>query len=332
MAEPVNARASMKAIVYEQYGSPDMLRLTELPKPLPTDDEILIRIHAVSINGSDREGLIGRPAYARMAGLRKPRHPILGSDIAGVVEAVGSNITEFKPGDHVFGELPGYRGGFAEYVCTHGRTLMLKPPTLTFEQAAAIPQGGVIALNGIVTKGSVQPGQKVLINGAGGSAGTFAVQLAKLQGAEVTGVDNAHKQDLMRSLGADHVIDYDRHDFAASGRQYDLILDLIAHRSVFACARAVRPNCTYYIVGGSTAVLLQTAVLGSWVGGAAKGRVRVLIVPQNRKDLIAITELCETGAVVPVIDRRYPLAETAAAMRRVTDGLAQGKVVITMED
>jgi len=315
----------MKAIVYEKYGSPDVLHLADVPKPTPTDDQILIRILAVSINGSDREALIGRPAYARMGGLRKPRHPILGSDIAGVVEAVGKNITEFKPGDDVFGELPGYRNGFAEYACTHGKTLMVKPPALTFEQAAAIPQGGVIALNGIRTKGRVQAAQKVLINGAGGSAGMFAIQLAKLHGAEVTAVDNAHKLDFMRSLGANHVIDYERVDFIANGQQYDLVLDLIAHRSTVACARALRPNGTYYIVGGSTAVLLQTLFLGPFI---RQRRMRVLVVPQNRKDLVAITELCEKGDVVPVIDRQYPLRETAEAMRYVISGRAQGKVVV----
>jgi NADPH:quinone reductase-like Zn-dependent oxidoreductase len=318
----------MKAIVYEEYGSPDVLHLADVPKPTPTDSQILIKIHAVSINGSDREGLIGKPAYARMGGLRKPRHGVLGSDIAGVVEGVGKNITEFKVGDEVFGELPGYRNGLAEYVCTHGKTLVLKPRTFTFEQAAAIPQGGVIALNGICTKGRVQPGQRVLINGAGGSAGMFAIQLAKLQGAEVTAVDNAYKLDFMRSLGADHVIDYNREDFTATGKQYDLILDLIAHRSALTNARALRRQGTYYIVGGSTAVLLQTLLLGPLIGITRKRRMRVLVVPQNRKDLIEITGLCEQGDVVPVIDRRYPLLEAAEAMRYIISGRAQGKVVI----
>lgn len=193
-----------------------------------------------------------------------------------------------------------------------------------------LPQGGVIALNGIRSKGRVEPGQKVLINGAGGSAGVFAIQLAKLHGAEVTGVDNAHKQDLMRSLGADHVIDYNREDFTASGNQYDLILDLIAYRSVFASVRALRPNGTYYVVGGSAAVLFQTLLLGPWIRRTKKRNMRVLVVPQNRKDLIAITELCEKGDVVPVIDRQYPLRETAEAMRYVTEGRARGKVVITL--
>jgi NADPH:quinone reductase-like Zn-dependent oxidoreductase len=321
----------MKAVVYEQYGPPDVLHVAELPEPIPTDDQIRIAIHAVSINGSDREALIGEPAYARMGGLRKPRYPILGSDIAGVVESVGRNITEFKPGDEVFGELPGYRNGFAEYVCTHGKTLMVKPPSLTFAQAAAIPQGGVIAFNGIVTKGRVQPGQQVLINGGGGSGGVFAIQLAKLLGAQVTAVDNAHKLDFMRTLGADHVIDYTREDFATSGKQYDLILDLIAYRSVFASVRALRPHGTYYVVGGLTRVLLQTALLGPWIRSTKKRKARVLVVPQNRKDLAAITELCTNGDVIPIIDRQYPLIETVDAMRYVSEGRARGKVVVTIK-
>jgi len=232
----------MKAIVRYQYGSPEVLKLEEVEKPTPKDDEVLIKIHAVSINGSDREGLIGKPLYVRIGGLRKPGYLILGSDIAGRVEQAGKSITHFRPGDEVFGKIPGYHGGFAEYACAPESTLLRKPDSLTFDEAAAIPQGGVIALNGIREKGQVQPGQHVLINGAGGSAGSFAVQLAKLYGAEVTGVDNAFKIDFLRSLGADLVIDYTREDFTKTGKQYDLILDLIAHRSVFAYRRGAKPN------------------------------------------------------------------------------------------
>jgi NADPH:quinone reductase-like Zn-dependent oxidoreductase len=321
----------MRAIVYERYGSPDVLHLAELPKPVPADGEILVKIHAVSINGSDREGLTGKPLYARMRGLRRPGDPILGSDVAGRVESVGGSHTEFKPGDEVFGELPGYHGGFAEYACTDGKTMMRKPAGLTFEQAAAIPQAGVIALRGIRDTGRVQPGQKVLINGGGGSAGSFAIQLARLCGAEVTGVDNAGKLEFMRSLGADQVIDYEREDFTAGGGRYDLVLDLIAHRSVFACQRALRPNGTYWLVGGSTAILVQALLLGGWIRRARGRSVRVLVVPQNRADLAAITELCEAGKVVPPIDRCYPLAEAPEALRSVVEGRARGKVVITMD-
>ena len=309
----------------DAYGPPDVLRLTDLPKPVPGDDEILIRIHAVSINGSDREGLIGKPLYARMGGLRK----VLGSDIAGTVEAVGKDHTEFKPGDEVFGEIPGYRGGFAEYVATHGRTMMLKPATLTFEQAAAIPQGGVIAYNGIVTKGKVRAGQRVLINGGGGSAGCFAIQLAKMCGAHVTGVDNAHKLDFMRSLGADDVIDYEREDFTRRG-PYDLVMELIGHRSIFDYQRALRRGGTFFFVGGSVGLLFPVLLGGPLIALLREKKLRLLAVPQNRKDLVAITELCTAGKIVPVIDRQYPLSEAREAMRYVADGRALGKVVLTV--
>ena len=322
----------MKAVVYTEYGSPDVLHLAEVDTPVPADDEALIRIHAVSLNGSDREGLIGKPSYARMGGLRRPRHPILGSDIAGRVEAVGRNHTEFKPGDDVFGEIPGYRGGLAEYVCTHGRTMARKPAGLSFEEAAAIPQGGVIALRGIRDQGRVQAGQRVLINGGAGSAGSFAIQLARLYGAEVTGVDGTGKLDFMRSLGADHVIDYTGQDFTTNGKQYDLILDLIAHRSVSAYQRALRPEGTCFFVGGSAAVLFQILLLGPWIRRARSKNLRLLMVPQNRKDLLAITELCESGTIAPAIDRRYTLAEAPDAFRYVVDGHAKGKVVLTVLD
>ena len=321
----------MKAIVRREYGSADVLQLTEVEKPTPTDDELLIKVHAVSINGSDREGLIGKPLYARLGGLRRPAYPILGSDIAGRVEVVGKSNTQFKPGDEVFGEIPGYHGGFAEYVCTSGTTLALKPPSMTFEEAAAIPQAGVIALQGIRDKGQVQPGQKVLMNGAGGGAGSFAIQLAKLYGAEVTGVDNTGKLDYLRSLGADHVIDYTREDFTKNGKQYDLILDVIAHRSVFAYARALRPNGTYFFVGGSVATLFQILFLGPLMRKMTGKNIRILMVAQNRKDLIAVTELCEAGEIRPVIDRKYPFSEVPEAMRYVGEGRAKGKVIITME-
>jgi len=322
----------MKAVVYRNYGSPNVLRLEDVKKPTPTDEEVLIKVYAVSINGSDREGLIGKPLYARIGGLVKPSRQILGSDIAGRVEFTGKNNTEFKPGDEVFGEIPGYHGGFAEYVCTSGRTMAPKPASMTFEEAAAIPQAGVIALRGIREKGQVQPGQRVLINGAGGSAGSFAVQLAKLYGAEVTGVDNSGKLDFMRSLGADHVIDYTREDFTRNGKQYDLILDVIAHRSVFAYTRALRPNGTCLFVGGSVAVLLQILLLGPLIRRTAGKNIQVLVVPQNRKDLVAIAELCEAGRVIPVIDRQYSLSEVPEALRYVADGRAKGKVVISLED
>jgi NADPH:quinone reductase-like Zn-dependent oxidoreductase len=321
----------MKAVIYTEYGPPEVLQLKEVAKPTPRDDEVLVRIHAVSVNGSDREGLIGKPLYARMGGLRKPRHQILGSDIAGRIEMVGRDIRDFRTGDEVFGEIPGYHGGFAEYACLPEKTLARKPAAMSFEEAAAIPQGGVIAFRAIRSRGDVEPGQKVLINGAGGAAGTFAVQLAKSSGAEVTAVDDAGKLDFLRSLGADHVIDYTREDFTRNEEQYDLILDVMAHRSVFAYARALRPKGTSYVVGGSVPVLLQTLLLGPLIRLTGGKKVRLLAVPQNREDLLSITKLCEAGEVRPVIDKRFSLSEVPEALRYVSEGRQKGKVVIVVE-
>jgi NADPH:quinone reductase-like Zn-dependent oxidoreductase len=321
----------MKAIVYHNYGSPDVLKLEEVKKPTPTDDEILIKVYAVSVNRSDWEGLIGKPLYARFGGLLKPSNTILGSDVAGRVEMAGKNHSPFQVGDEVFGEMGNYHGGFAEYVRTRGRILALKPARMTFEEVAAIPQAGVIALQGMRDKGQVQRGQKVLINGAGGGAGTFAVQLAKLYGAEVTGVDNTGKLDFMRSFGADHVIDYTQEDFTKNGKQYDLILDLVAYRSVFAYQRALKPNGSYFAVGGSLATFFQILLLGPWIRRITSRKIHILAVQRNRKDLVHITELCESGKVVPVIDRRYPLSEVPEALRYLGEGHVRGKVVITLQ-
>jgi NADPH:quinone reductase-like Zn-dependent oxidoreductase len=321
----------MKAIVYRQYGSPDVLKLEEVEKPVPKDDEILVKVHAVSVNRSDWEGLIGEPLYARMGGLRNPSNTILGSDIAGTVERVGKNNNQFQPGDAVFGEMTDYHGGFAEYVCTNGKILALKPSSMTFEQAAAIPQAGVIALQGIRDKGQIRSGQHVLINGAGGGTGMFAIQLAKLYGAEVTGVDNTGKLEFMRSLGVDHVIDYTREDFTKNQKQYDFILDLIAYRSAFAYARALKPGGRYYAVGGSVATFLQFLLFGPWIRRSSGKNVHLLVVQRNRKDLEAITELCVAGKVKPVIDKRYALQDAPEALRYLGEGHAKGKIVITVE-
>jgi NADPH:quinone reductase-like Zn-dependent oxidoreductase len=242
----------------------------------------------------------------------------------------GRNIRRFQPGDEVFGDTQGRMGGFAEYVCARESALALKPASMTFEEVAAIPQAAVIALQGIRDKGRVQPGQKVLISGAGGGAGTFAVQLAKLYGAEVTGVDNTGKLDFMRSLGADHVIDYTREDFTKNGKQYDLILDVVAHRSVFAYKRALKSNGSYFLTGGSVATIFQILLLGPWIRATTGKRIRILAVQPNLKDMVYITELYEAGKVVPVIDRRYPLSEVPEALRYLGEGRAKGKVVITV--
>jgi NADPH:quinone reductase-like Zn-dependent oxidoreductase len=320
----------MKAIVYTKYGPPEVLQLKEVAKPTPKDDEVLIKVQAVSVNRSDWEGLRGKPLYARIGGLLRPRHQILGSDIAGRVEMAGRNISRYQPGDEVFGDILPRLGGFAEYVCAPENTLALKPARMTFEEAAAIPQSAVIALQGIRDKGQIQPGQKVLINGAGGGAGAVAVQLAKLYGAEVTGVDNTGKLDFMRSLGADHVIDYTQEDFTKNGKQYDLILDIVAHRSVFACKRALRSDGRYYLAGGSVATMLQILLLGPWISMIANKRIRILAVQPSLEDMVYVTELYEAGKVTSVIDKTYALSEVPEAIGYVGDGHAQGKVVITV--
>jgi NADPH:quinone reductase-like Zn-dependent oxidoreductase len=320
----------MKAIVHDKYGPPDLLRLEEVAKPVPGDNQALIKVIAASVNRSDWEGLVGKPLYARLGGLLRPGRRIPGSDVAGRVEAVGRNVTLFQPGDEVFGLLTTYSGGFAEYACASEKALALKPAGLTFEQAAAIPQAGLIALQGIRTKGKVQAGQQVLINGAGGAAGMFAIQLAKSAGAEVTGVDNAGKLDFMRSLGADHVIDYTREDFTRSRKEYDLVLDVIAYRSVFAYRRVVKPGGNYFFVGGSVATAFQLLLLGSWIRRRTGRNLRVLAVATSGKELVQLAELCEAGEVVLAIDRHYPLRDVPEALRYLGEGRARGKLVITV--
>lgn len=318
----------MKAISYARYGPPDVLRPTDVPKPTPADDEILVRVRSVSVNRSDWEALTGKPFYARLGGLFRPRNHILGSDVAGQVEAAGSSHSQFKPGDEVFGEMSGYCGGFAEYVCTRGSYWAIKPAELSFEQAAAIPQAGVIAVQGL--RNRILPGQSVLINGAGGGAGSFAIQLAKIYGAEVTGVDNTAKLDFMFSLGADHVIDYTREDFTRQGRRYDLIIDLIASRSAFAYVRALKPNGKYYAVGGSLPTFLQLLFLAPLIRRISRRQVGLLMVQRNRADLEFISDLCASGTIVAPVDRRYPLSETPDALRYLGEGRAKGKLVIVV--
>jgi NADPH:quinone reductase-like Zn-dependent oxidoreductase len=242
----------------------------------------------------------------------------------------GRNISRFQPGDEVFGDILGRLGGFAEYVCAPENRLALKPASMTFEEAAAIPQSAVIALQGIRDKGQIQPGQKVLINGAGGGAGAVAVQLAKLYGAEVTGVDNTGKLDFMRTLGADHVIDHTREDFTKNGEQYDLILDIVAHRSVFAYKRALRSNGRYFLAGGSVATMLQILLLGPWISMIANKKIRILAVRPSLEDMVYVTELYEAGKVTSVIDKTYALSEVPEAIGYVGDGHAKGKVVISV--
>ncbi|MES2731924.1 MAG: NAD(P)-dependent alcohol dehydrogenase [Bacteroidota bacterium] len=326
----------MKAIVYHTYGSPDVLQLEEIEKPLPKDDEVLIKVYAASVNSWDWDLVRGKPyVYRLLFGLLKPKYKIIGSDIAGRVEAVGRNIQQFRPGDEVFGDISGSGfGAFAEYVCAPENALALKPACMTFEQAAAIPQAAVLALQGL---GHIQPGQKVLINGAGGGVGTFAIQMAKSFGAEVTGVDSTEKLDLMRLLGADHVIDYTKEDFIArqvanKGQGYDLILDMVSYRSLFDYKLALSPQGIYVMIGGTIPVILQAAFLGSFISMTGTKKMGLLMHKPNTKDLNLITALFEAGKVLPIIDRCYTLSEVAEAVRYLGEGHTKGKVVIVLEN
>jgi NADPH:quinone reductase-like Zn-dependent oxidoreductase len=320
----------MKAVVYTRYGGPDVLRLTDADIPVPGDGQVLVKVHAVSLNASDWEMLRGKPLYARIGGPFRPRHHVLGSDIAGRVAATGRNAARFKPGDDVFADILSSTGGFAEYVCVPQAALAPIPAGLTYEQAAALPQAGAIALQGIRDKGRVQPGQKVLVNGGGGGSGMYAVQLAKLDGAEVTGVDNAEKLEFMRSLGADHVIDYAREDFTRNRRGYDLILDLAGYRPAFAYRRSLMPGGRYLYVGGSVATLLQVLMIGPVLGRAGRKSIRLLAVRLGVQHLDPLVELIGAGKITTVIDRRFPLSAVPEALRYLGEGHAKGKVVVTV--
>jgi len=320
----------MKAIVYNEYGPPEVLHLEEVPQPVPRDNEVLVRIRTVSINDWDWGLLTGTPLANRfISGIRKPKYRILGSDIAGQVEAVGRSVRRFQPGDAVFGDLSGRWGGFAEYVSAREDALTLKPAGMTFEEAAAIPQAGLLAWQGIREKGQVLPGQRVLINGAGGGAGTFAIQIAKSFGAEVTGVDSTRKLDTMHALGADQVIDYTQEDFTRKGQRYDWIIDFAGYHPVRDYQRALSPQGNYIIVGGATTLVSQIIFLGPLIS-LTTGKKMSLLLHQANRGLDAMTELCAAGKVRPAIDQRYPLCEAAAALRYFGAGQARGKIVITV--
>jgi len=325
----------MKAIVCTKYGPPDVLQLKEVEKPIPKDNEALVKVHAASVNAADLEFLKGvfvvRLLYQ---GLLKPKNTIPGSDIAGQVEAVGKKVKKFQSGDEIWGDLsyPLGFGAFAEYVCIPENALRIKPASMTFEEAAAVPTAAVVALQNLLGKGQIQPGQKVLINGAGGGAGTFAVQLAKYFGAEVTGVDSTEKLDMLRSIGADHVIDYTQEDFTKNGQHYDLILDVVVHRSIFDYKRALSPKGIFVMVGGSMTRVFLNILLGSLISMTGSKKMgTVMWRPNKKEDLVLLEELFEAGKVVPVIDRHYPLSEVPEALRYLKEGHAQGKVVITVE-
>jgi NADPH:quinone reductase-like Zn-dependent oxidoreductase len=319
------AGTGVKAVVGDRYGSPDVLRVEEVPVPSPGAGQVRLKVAATSVNLSDWEGLRGSPAYARLGGLRSPARRTLGSDIAGVVDDVGEGVTGFRPGDEVYGDNLALMGGFAEYALAPQSALAHKPAELTFAEASTIPQAGAIALRG--TERAVAGG-RVLINGAGGGSGSFAIQLAKRLGAHVTGVDNATKQDFMRSVGADDVIDYRLEDFTRTTQPYDLILDLVAHRSVFAYRRALAPSGTYRCVGGSVRALLRVLTVGSVVGRITGRSIGVLVVKQGPAHFEPLADLCVTGDVKIHIDRAFALDEVPAALAHVGEGRALGKVVV----
>jgi len=321
----------MKAILFTKYGSPDVLELTETEKPTPKDKQVLVKVHAASANPLDWHHMRGAPFLVRLSdGFLKPKDPKLGADIAGVVEAVGENVTEFKPADEVFGVCS---GGFAEYALAGESRLALKPTTLSFEAAAAVPVAGFTALQGLRDSGKIQAGQKVLINGAAGGVGSFAVQIAKAYEAEVTGVCSTRNLDMVRSIGANHVIDYIQEDFTKSGQEYDLIYDAVGNRSVFDLRRALTPQGTCIITGfGGMLRLITQMILGPLVSKKEGKKVAFQgIATTPKEDLLDIKELLEAGKVVPVIDRCYPLEETAQAIRYLEKRHAQGKVVISAE-
>jgi NADPH:quinone reductase-like Zn-dependent oxidoreductase len=322
--------------VYCDYGSADVLRLEEVEKPTPEDDQVLIKVHAAAVNPLDWHFMRGTPYPMRLqAGLRKPQVTRLGVDFAGTVEAVGSKVTQFKPGDDVFG---GRTGAFAEYVCAgEDRAVVLKPANVTFEQAASVPIAAVTALQALRDRGQVKPGQKVLINGASGGVGTFAVQIAKSFGAEVTGVCSSRNVDMVRAIGADHVIDYTREDFTKSGQRYDVILDNVVNHSVSECRRVLRPKGKYIIIGGGGpdagrwiepfAAPIKAFALSRFVSQD----MGMFLAQLNKKDLSTLGDLMQAGTVTPVIDRRYPLSEVPAAIRYLEEGHARGKVVINLD-
>ncbi len=324
----------MKAIVCEEYGPPDVLQLQEVEKPAPKDNEVLIKIHAAALNKGDWYAMTGKPFMVRLTdGFLKPKDEILGMDAAGRVEAVGKNAEQFQPGDEVFGDISwSGKGGYAEYVAVPENVLALKPSNISFEEAAAAPVSAVVALQCIRDTGQIQAGQKVLVNGASGGVGTFAVQIAKSYGTEVTAVCSTGKMEMARSIGADHAIDYTQEDFTQNGKAYDLIIGANGNPPLSDIKRALSPTGTYVCIGGPISHIFKTMLLGPLMskkgGKQLKGSGPAI---QSQEDLVVVKELLEAGKIVPVIDRRYPLSETAEAFRYFGEGHAEGKIVITVE-
>src|SRR5271157_559191 len=320
----------MKAIVHTQYGPPDVLQLSEIAVPTPADNEVLIKIYAASVNPLDSFSMRGPLFFLPMiGGLLKPKYKVIGCDIAGRVEAVGRHVKQFQPGDEVFGGKG--VGGFAEYVCAVEDKLALKPANLSFEDAAAVPVAAITALQGLRDKGRIQRGQKVLVDGASGGVGTFAGQIAKSFGAEVTAVCSTRNVETARSIGADHVIDYTREDFTQSGQRYDLIFAANAYHSIFDYRRALTQDGIYVMVGGGWVQIFQALLLGPLLSRIGSKKICFFVASINKKDLVLLKDLLEAGKIVPIIDRRYPLSHVAEALRYLGEGHAQGKVVITFE-
>ncbi|WP_260870881.1 NAD(P)-dependent alcohol dehydrogenase [Paenibacillus xylanexedens] len=323
---------AMNALVYDTYGTPEVLRLEKVAIPVPKDHEVLIEVHATSVNSWDWDLLRGKPFVTRIGAVRKPRYRILGADVAGRVIAVGAAATRFKPGDEVFGDLSGCNwGGFAEYVCATESALTSKPAGINYAQAAAIPQAAVLALQGLRDRGDLQKGQRVLINGAGGGVGTFAIQYAKLLGAEVTGVDSADKLSMLIAVGADHVLDYRKVDFTARGVQYDLILDVIGKHSAFALKRALVSGGIYVMVGGPMRRIILNLLWAPIIARLEHKQIKLLVHKPNHEDQEVWKELVESGQVLPIVDREYLLSEGAQAIQDLGEGRVKGKVIVSIK-
>lgn len=320
----------MKAIVYEKYGSPDVIQLKDIEKPTPKDDEVLIKIHAASVNAYDWHFLTADIFLIRLmgGGLLKPKNTRLGADMAGRIETVGKNVKQFQPGDEVFGMV---KGSFAEYTCAPESALALKPVNTSFDEAAAIPMAAITALQGLRDEGQIRAGQTVLINGASGGVGTFAVQIAKSFGAEVTAVCSTGNLEQARSIGADHVIDYTKEDFTKNGQQYDLVFAANGYHSLSAYKRALTPKGIYIMAGGTMAQIFQSMLMGSMMSETGGRKMSGVSAQRSQNDLVFIKELFEAGKIKSVIDRRYPLGEAAEALRYLGAGHARGKVVISVE-
>ena len=326
----------MKAAIRDRYGGPEVVRVVEIDAPVPGEGEILVRVHAASVNRADLDQIHPRPAFLRLfLGPRQPRNQRLGSDVAGIVEAVGPKVTRFRPGDRVFADLfSSGQGSFAELVSAPEKAFQSIPEGLSFEIASTLPHSGILALQGLRDRGGqpVQKGANVLIGGASGNVGPFAVQIAKWMGAEVTGVCRTEKVEFVRSLGADHVIDYTHTDFSAMTERYDWILDVDSHQSILRSRRALRPGGRYVTLGGGTLGLIEGVLLGPLLSLFGRRRAGLMLwwKPFNAADVATLTDLVLSGEMTPAIDRRYPLSETADALRWVDEGRAKGKVIITV--